>query len=93
MYVDAKILYDLGEKLAVPQEAVMDSGTKKTVYIVEQDGRFEPKEVKLGPKADGYYEVLEGLTENQTVATSGNFLIDSESKLNAVLTQTQEPNQ
>jgi len=93
MYVDVKIFYDLGEKLAVPEEAVMDSGTRKIVYIAEPDGYFEPKEVKLGPKVQGYYEVLQGLTENQTVVTSGNFLIDSESKLNAVLTQMQEPNQ
>ncbi|MGA2914425.1 MAG: efflux RND transporter periplasmic adaptor subunit [Sedimentisphaerales bacterium] len=93
MYVDVKILYDLGEKLAVPEQAVMDSGTKKIVYITEQDGYFKPAQVILGPKAQGYYEVLDGLSENQTVVTSGNFLIDSESKLNAVLTQIQEPNQ
>jgi multidrug efflux pump subunit AcrA (membrane-fusion protein) len=92
MYVDVKILYDLGERLAVPEEAVMDSGTRKIVYIAQQDGYFKPKEVILGPKVTGFYEVLEGLTENQTVVTSGNFLIDSESKLNAVLTQMQEPN-
>ncbi|MGD0784865.1 MAG: efflux RND transporter periplasmic adaptor subunit [Sedimentisphaerales bacterium] len=89
MYVDAKIIYDLGEKLAVPNEAVMDSGTKKIVFIAEPNGYFESREVKLGPKVQGYYEVLQGLTENQTVVTSGNFLVDSESKLNAVLTQNQ----
>ncbi len=93
MYVDVKILYDLGEKLAVPEGAVMDSGTRKIVYIAEPNGYFEPKEVKLGPKIQGFYEVLQGLTENQTVVTSGNFLVDSESKLNAVLTQMSEPNQ
>ena len=89
MYVDAKILYDLGEKLAVPNEAVMDSGTRKIVFIAEPNGYFESRNVKLGPKVQDYYEVLQGLTENQTVVTSGNFLVDSESKLNAVLTQKQ----
>ncbi len=93
MYVDVKILYDLGEKLAVPEQAVMDSGTRKIVYIAEQDGYFKPAKVTLGQKAQGYYEVLQGLAENEEVVTSGNFLIDSESKLNAVLTQIQEPNQ
>ena len=92
MYVDAKVFYDLGEKLAVPEEAVMDSGTRKIVYIAEPNGYFEPKEVELGPKVQGYYQVLKGLTENQIVVTSGNFLVDSESKLNAVLTQGQESN-
>jgi Cu(I)/Ag(I) efflux system membrane fusion protein len=92
MYVDAKIFYDLGEKLAVPYEAVMDTGTRKIVYIAEPNGYFEPKEVELGSKVQGYYQVLKGLTENQTVVTSGNFLVDSESKLNSVLTQGQESN-
>jgi Cu(I)/Ag(I) efflux system membrane fusion protein len=89
MYVDAKIIYDLGEKLAVPEDAVMDSGTRKIVFIAEPNDYFESRDVKLGPKVQGYYEVLHGLTENQTVVTSGNFLVDSESKLNAVLTQNQ----
>ncbi|MFA6186446.1 MAG: efflux RND transporter periplasmic adaptor subunit [Phycisphaerae bacterium] len=92
MYVDVKIFFDLGKKLAVPEQAVMDSGTRKIVYITDPNGYFEARDVKLGPKAQGYYEVLDGLAENQTVVTSGNFLIDSESKLNAVLTQGQEAN-
>ena len=73
----------------MPNEAVMDSGTRKIVFIAEPNGYFESREVKLGPKVQDYYEVLQGLTENQTVVTSGNFLVDSESKLNAVLTQNQ----
>jgi hypothetical protein len=89
MYVDAKILYNMGEKLSVPQDAVMDSGTRKIVFIADANGYFESRDVKLGPKVGDYYEVLQGLTENQTVVTSGNFLVDSESKLNAVLTQGQ----
>jgi membrane fusion protein, copper/silver efflux system len=93
MYVDVKIFFDLGEKLAVPEEAVMDSGTRKIVYIADPNGYFEPREVKLGPKVQGYYEVLQGLNENEIVVTSGNFLVDSESKLNTVLTQMSQPNQ
>lgn len=92
MYVNAKIIYDLGEKLAVPNDAILNSGTKKIVFIAKPDGFFQPQEVILGPKAGGYYEVLQGLTENQTVVTSGNFLVDSESKLNTVLGQMTEQN-
>lgn len=93
MYVDAKIIYDLGEKLAVPEDAVMNSGTRKIVFIAEPEGYFKPVDVVLGQRARGYYEVLKGLSENQTVVTSGNFLIDSESQLNTALSQMGEPNQ
>ncbi len=47
----------------------------------------------LGEKAQRYYAVLKGLSENEEVVTSGNFLVDSESKLNAVLNQMAEPNE
>ncbi len=90
MYVDAKINFDLGEKLAVPQEAILDSGTRKIVFVADSNDYFVPRDVTLGPKAQGYYEVLSGLSENETVVTSGNFLIDSESKLNAALNQMSQ---
>jgi Cu(I)/Ag(I) efflux system membrane fusion protein len=93
MYVDAEISIDFGEKLAVPEEAVMDTGTKKIVFIAQPDGYFRSADVHLGVKTGGYYEVLDGLSENQMVVTSGNFLIDSESKLNAVFSRMSEPNQ
>jgi multidrug efflux pump subunit AcrA (membrane-fusion protein) len=93
MFVNVAIKYDLGEKLAVPEDAVMHAGTRDIVFLAKPDGYFEPRVVTLGTKAKGYYEVLNGLAENEDVVTSGNFLIDSESKLNAVLSQTAEPNQ
>jgi Cu(I)/Ag(I) efflux system membrane fusion protein len=92
MYINAKIAYNLGSKLAVPQDAVMDSGTRKIVFIANADGYFEPREVMLGSKSEGYYEILNGLSDGQEVVTSGNFLIDSESKLNAVLGQMTDAN-
>jgi Cu(I)/Ag(I) efflux system membrane fusion protein len=92
MFVNVAIKYDLGDKLAVPEEAVMHAGTRDIVFIAKPKGHFEPRVVKLGQKAQGYYEILQGLAENEEVATSGNFLIDSESKLNAVLNKTAEPN-
>jgi multidrug efflux pump subunit AcrA (membrane-fusion protein) len=80
---------DLGTKLAVPEEAVMDSGTRKIVYVVKDD-RFAPREVTLGPKAGEYYEVLSGLQENEEVVKSGNFLIDAESKQDYADTKTAD---
>jgi Cu(I)/Ag(I) efflux system membrane fusion protein len=84
MFVNAKISVDLGEKLAVPEEAVLDSGTRKIVYVVKDD-RFAAREVTLGPKAGEFYEVLAGLNEGEEIVTSGNFLIDAESKLKGAL--------
>jgi hypothetical protein len=93
MFVNIVIKYDLGEKLAVPEEAVMHAGTRDIVFVAKPDGYFESRVVTLGAKAQNYYEVLRGLTQGEDVVTSGNFLIDSESKLNAVLNKAAEPNQ
>lgn len=85
MFVNAKIEVDLGEKLAVPETAVLDTGLRKIVYLVKQGNILESREVQLGQKAQGYYELISGLNEGDIVVTSGNFLIDSESKLNSAL--------
>ena len=71
--------------LAVPDSAVLHSGTRQVVLIDLGDGRFEPRTVKLGPHADGYAEVLGGLTEGEKVVVKANFLIDAESNLKAAL--------
>ena len=89
MYGDALIHIDLGEKLAVPKEAVLDTGIRKIVYIDFGKGQFKTQEVKLGSEAiaiiDGkerkFFPVIEGLKENEIVVTTGNFLIDSQSQL------------
>jgi len=93
MFANARIEYDLGQRLAVPEDAVMHAGTRNIVYIADPDGYFTPRTVTLGAKAEGYYEVLQGLSANEEVVTSANFLVDSESRLNAVLNQMGEPNQ
>jgi len=81
MFIDATIKVDLGEKLAVPESAVLDTGVRKIVYLSREGNLLESREVTLGQKAEGYYEVLKGLDEGDVVVTSGNFLIDSESRL------------
>ncbi|MBN1506122.1 MAG: efflux RND transporter periplasmic adaptor subunit [Sedimentisphaerales bacterium] len=93
MFVNVRIGYDLGDRLAVPEDAVMHAGARDIVFVADAEGYFTPRTVRLGVKAQGYYEVLQGLTADEDVVTSGNFLVDSESKLNAVLNRMGEPNQ
>ncbi|MBI2227522.1 MAG: efflux RND transporter periplasmic adaptor subunit [Deltaproteobacteria bacterium] len=81
MYTNAEIEIDAGRKLAIPDEAVLDSGLRKVVFLDRGEGRFEPAEVKLGGKFDGYYEVLAGLSSGERIIASAGFLLDSESRL------------
>jgi membrane fusion protein, copper/silver efflux system len=86
MYVDAEI--DTGSDapvLSVPESAVMDTGSRQTVFVDKGQGRFEPRDVKLGQRGDGYVEVRKGLAEGEPVVVSANFLIDAESNLKAAL--------
>jgi len=71
--------------LAVPDSAILDSGTRQLVLVRLEEGLFEPRPVKLGRKADGWVEVLDGLRASESVVTSANFLIDAESNLKAAL--------
>ena len=71
--------------LAVPDSAVLDSGTRQLVLVDLGAGRFEPRVVKLGMRGDGYVEVLDGVKAGEAVVVSANFLIDAESNLKAAL--------
>ena len=81
MYADVTLNINYGSRLVVPQEAVMDSGSEQLVYVSLGDGYFEPRKVQLAGKVDNKYIVLDGLKAGEKVVTSGNFLVDSESKL------------
>ena len=83
MYANALIHADLGIKLALPEAALFNTGERQVVFIDLGDGRIEPRDVRVGQEARGYYEVLSGVREAESVVTSANFLIDSESKLKA----------
>ena len=85
MYVNAEIKVDGGSRLAVPQEAVLDSGIRKVVFLDRGNGHFEPKEVTLGNQMDGYYEVLSGLSAGEKIASGAAFLLDSESRLSEAM--------
>jgi len=71
--------------VAIPESAVLDSGTRRVVLIELGGGSFEPREVELGSRGDGYVEVVKGLAAGERVVVDGNFLIDAESNLKAAL--------
>ncbi|GIQ78699.1 efflux RND transporter periplasmic adaptor subunit [Bradyrhizobium sp. RD5-C2] len=86
MYVDAEI--DIGSPapvLTVADNAILDTGSRQTVLIDRGNGRFEPREVKLGRRGDGYVEIRDGIAEGDAVVTSATFLIDAESNLKAAI--------
>ncbi len=90
MYINAVLKIDLGNKLAVPEEAVLNTGTQTLVLISNKKNTFLSKEVRVGHKANGYYEVLSGLKAGDVVVTDGNFLIDSESRFQSAVKNAPE---
>jgi Cu(I)/Ag(I) efflux system membrane fusion protein len=84
MFTKVEIRIGLGKRLVIPEDAFIDTGTKQLVYVDKGDGYFEPREVKLGMRAQGLAEVIEGLKAGEKIAGSANFLIDSEAKLKGV---------
>jgi len=85
MYAEVRLESDLGEKLVVPAGAVISTGERDIVFRDLGDGLLEPREVKIGARLENSVEVVEGLSEGDLVVASGNFLVDSESKLKAAL--------
>ncbi len=73
--------------IAVPESAVLQTGTRSIVFVAKGDGKFEPREVTTGTKADAWYEIKSGITEGEQVVTQANFLIDSESRLKSALAE------
>ncbi|MBZ5668691.1 MAG: efflux RND transporter periplasmic adaptor subunit [Acidobacteriia bacterium] len=87
MYADIQLQIDYGTKLVVPQDAVLDSGTEQVVFVARGDGYFEPRKVEVGPKIDDSVVILSGLKAGEKIVTSGNFLVDSESRLKTAMGQ------
>lgn len=76
-------LYSRGVAVAVPDTAVIDTGTRRIVYRQSEPGVFDGLSVELGPRSsDGYYPVLRGLEAGDIVVTTGSFHIDAETRLN-----------
>jgi membrane fusion protein, copper/silver efflux system len=92
MYADVDIATGTGEDaVAVPSSAVVDSGSRQVVFIELGEGRYEPRNVKLGRRGDGFVEILSGLTEGEKVVVNGTFLIDAESNLQSALKSFTPP--
>ncbi|MEK6600192.1 MAG: efflux RND transporter periplasmic adaptor subunit [Deltaproteobacteria bacterium] len=86
MYVNVELAVDVAKNaIAVPDSALIDTGVRQVVIVDKGDGRFEPREVKVGAQGDGYYHIISGVKEGEKVVTSANFLIDSESSFRAAL--------
>ena len=83
MFVDVEFDVELPESLAVPQEAIVDSGLRKTVFVDRGDGYFEPRAVETGWRVSDQVEVVRGLMAGERIVISGTFLIDSESRMKA----------
>jgi RND family efflux transporter MFP subunit len=87
MFAAVSIAVDLGEQLVVDDDAVLDTGLRQIVFVDKGEGRLEPREVVVSDRADGLAIIAEGLEAGETIVTSGNFLLDSESRMKAALRQ------
>jgi Cu(I)/Ag(I) efflux system membrane fusion protein len=86
MYADVEVATGGGKPVvAVPNSAVIDTGTRQVVILDKGDGRFEPREVKIGAQGGGYTEIRDGVVSGDRVVVAANFLIDAESNLKAAL--------
>jgi len=81
MYANVEIKVRLGQKLTVPEGAIINTGIRQMAVLDKGNGYFEPREVRVGSKVDDYYEVISGLKAGERVVTSASFLVDSESNL------------
>ena len=87
MFADVILQQSLGSSVAVPDSAVMNTGTRSVVFVARGDGTFDPREVTTGAKADGFYAIRSGVQPGERVVVDANFLVDSESRLKSVLSQ------
>jgi Cu(I)/Ag(I) efflux system membrane fusion protein len=85
MYADVILEQPIGPSVAVPDSAVMNTGTRSVVFIARADGTFEPRQVTTGAKADGFYAIRSGVQAGERVVVDANFLVDSESRLKSAL--------
>jgi Cu(I)/Ag(I) efflux system membrane fusion protein len=87
MYADVILQQPQGPSVAVPDSAVMNTGTRSVVFVARGNGTFEPRQVTIGVKADGFYAIRSGVQAGERVVVDANFLVDSESRLKSALSQ------
>jgi RND family efflux transporter MFP subunit len=85
MFVNVVLEIPLGKQIVIPSSGVLQSGTRSIVFVDQGQGYLEPRDVQLGPLVNDQYIVLKGLQAGERIVTSANFLIDSESQLQAAL--------
>lgn len=85
MYANIELNVNYGLQTLVPSEAVLNSGTRQIVFVAQPHGYFEPREIKIGDQFNGQTVVLAGLKSGEKIVASGNFLIDSESRLGTAM--------
>ncbi len=93
MYGRVYLKIPLGEKLVLPETAVINTGKKQVVFIEKKKGIFQPVYVKLGIYADGFYEIKEGLHEGMVVANSSLFLLDADAQLRGLYKKEKNKHQ
>ena len=86
MYATVEISAPGGQALVIPSDSLVDTGERKIVFVAKGAGRFEPRAVVTGAAFNGRYEVIEGLNEGDVIATTGQFLLDSESRIRGART-------
>ncbi|MGO9379235.1 MAG: efflux RND transporter periplasmic adaptor subunit [Dissulfurispiraceae bacterium] len=85
MYTNVDVKVNLGNKLIIPDDAVLDAGKRQIVYVDKGEGNFEPREVSIGMRSDRMVEITKGLKAGEHVVSAANFLIDSEAKLQGIV--------
>jgi hypothetical protein len=85
MFINLALKVPMGRQLVIPTSGVLQSGTRQIVFVERSDGYLDPREVELGPRIGDDFIVLKGLKAGEQIVTSANFLIDSESQLQAAL--------
>jgi RND family efflux transporter MFP subunit len=95
MYANVVLEADLGrDALLIPREAYIDSGTRQVAFVALGDGKYQPRDVRVGVEAeDGMVEVRYGLDEGERIVTSGQFMLDAESKLKEAVAKMLEGQQ
>lgn len=92
MYADVDLLVgSTQEVVALPPEAIMDTGSRQVVFLERSDGRYEVRDVRLGRKGDDFVEILQGVAEGDKVVSNGNFVIDAESNLQSAIKSLSPP--
>lgn len=87
MFADVILQQPIGISVAIPDSAVMNTGTRSVVFVARPDGIFEPRQVTTTAKAGGFYAIRSGVQPGERVVVDANFLVDSESRLKSALSQ------